>query len=62
LAWPLPADLSETALDAQLFPAVPVDREIPLPEFASMHAQLLRHKHLTLELLWHEYKQDYPEG
>jgi transposase len=62
LAWPLPADLSETILEAKLFPCVSVDREIPLPEFPSMHAQLLRHKHLTLELLWQEYKQNYPEG
>jgi hypothetical protein len=62
LAWPLPADLSETILETKLFPVVHVDREIPLPEFASMHAQLLRHKHLTLELLWQEYKQNYPEG
>ena len=62
LAWPLPEDLSETILEAKLFPAFPVDREIPLPEFGSMHAQLLRHKHLTLDLLWQEYKQDCPEG
>ena len=33
-----------------------------MPNFASMHTELLRHKHLTLELLWQEYKQAYPEG
>ena len=27
-----------------------------------MRAELLRHKHLTLELLWQEYKQAYPDG
>ena len=62
LAWPLPADLNDTELETKLFPTVPVNREIPLPEFAYMHSQLLRHKHLTLELLWQEYKQTFPEG
>ena len=41
---------------------VPVNREIPLPDFATMRAELLRHKHLTLELLWQEYKRTYPDG
>jgi transposase len=62
LAWPLPPDLSDTDLEMKLFPMVPVNREIPVPDFASLHAELLRHKHLTLELLWQEYKQSYPEG
>jgi transposase len=49
-------------LETRLFPAVPSKREVPLPDFAAMHAELLRHKHLTLELLWQEYKQAYPDG
>jgi transposase len=62
LVWPLPPDLSEIDLESKLFPIAPVSQEIPLPDFASMHAQLLCHKHLTLDLLWQEYKQTYPEG
>lgn len=62
LSWPLPADLDDAVLEARLFPIVTVNRDIPLPDFASLHAQLFRHKHLTLELLWQEYKQAYPEG
>jgi transposase len=62
LAWPLPPDLNDAALEARLFPVVPVNREVPLPDFVSMHAQLLRYKHLTLELLWQEYKRAYPDG
>jgi transposase len=62
LTWPLPFDANEAALEAKLFPIVPVNREVPLPDFVSMHAQLIRHKHLTLELLWQEYKQGYPDG
>jgi len=62
LTWPLPADLSDVSLDNQLFPTISAKRETPAPDFAAMHAELLRHKHLTLDLLWQEYKQAYPEG
>ena len=62
LAWPLPPDLRDADLESRLFPMVPANPGGPLPDFASMHTQLLRHKHLTLDLLWQEYKQTYPEG
>ncbi|HVN81140.1 MAG TPA: IS21 family transposase [Terriglobia bacterium] len=62
LGWPLPPDLNDADLESKLFPMAPANPEIPLPDFASLHAQLLRHKHLTLDLLWQEYKQTYPEG
>ena len=63
LTWPLPAGLTDSTLEARLFPFVAPKREgVPLPDFASLHAELLRHKYLTLELLWQEYKQARPEG
>ena len=62
LAWPLPPEITDSALEAQLFPAVPVRQEVPLPDFVSMHQEMLRHRHLTLELLWQEYKLTYPDG
>jgi transposase len=62
LAWPLPPEITDEILEARLFPAVPVRQEVPLPDFASLYRELLRHKHLTLELLWQEYKQVYPDG
>jgi hypothetical protein len=40
LIWPLPLDLSDTALDIKLFPIIPANRDYPMPDFASMHAQL----------------------
>jgi len=36
LAWPLPVEISDGSLDAQLFPAVPVRQEAPLPGFVSI--------------------------
>ena len=62
LTWPLPADLTDTVLESRLFPAAPVSAEAPLPDFAALHAELVRHKHLTLELLWQEYKEVHPDG
>lgn len=62
LAWPLPADLSDTDLETKLFPMVPANREVLMPDFAAIRDELVRHKHLTLELLWQEYKRTYPEG
>jgi transposase len=62
LNWPLPPNFNEAALGTKLFPSVPVNRDVLLPDFTYMHEQLIRHKHLTLELLWQEYKQDYPDG
>lgn len=32
------------------------------PDFASIHQQLREHKHLTLQLLWEEYRQANPDG
>ena len=63
--WPLEPDLGDEALETLLFPPVTVKPAAPkavLPDFAWMHEQLRRHKHLTLQLLWEEYKQAHPDG
>ena len=59
LNWPLPAEMSEAALEGALFPADRgPDREPagqrPLPDFAYLHEELQRHKHTTRQLLWEE--------
>jgi transposase len=63
LSWPLPEELDEAALERKLFPALPYipASERPLPNWAELH-QELRHKGVTLFLLWAEYKARYPEG
>jgi len=65
LGWPLPEDLSEEDLDKKLFPpgaSVPSGK--PLPDFEYIYRELKAHKkfNLTLDLLWREYKEQYPEG
>ena len=34
----------------------------PAPDFVVLHSQLQKHKHLTLQLLWEEYRAQEPEG
>ncbi len=56
LSWPLPSDLDDEALKHRLFPPEepPVETSRPLPDFASIHQGLRRHKHVTLQLLWQD--------
>jgi len=63
--WPLSPDLSNEALEALLFPpneALVVVLSKNHPNFSWIHEELRRHKHVTLQLLWQEYKETYPEG
>ena len=65
--WPLPEGWDEVRLEAVLFPK-PAARTKPpsapriLPDFASIHEQMRQHRHLTLQLLWEEYRQANPDG
>ncbi|MCK4964079.1 MAG: IS21 family transposase, partial [Dehalococcoidia bacterium] len=34
----------------------------PPPDFAAIHTELKQHKHLTLQLLWEEYRAEHPDG
>jgi len=63
IGWPLPEGLDEGTLEAKLFPGktILVPLEKPLPQWTDIHKELKR-KGVTLQLLWIEYKQQYPEG
>lgn len=63
LAWPLPAGLSDDLLERKLFPPPP---KLPtasrgVPDWARIH-QELRHKGVTLFLLWQEYREANLDG
>jgi transposase len=63
LSWPLPDDLDDSRLEQILFdliPRTPKDQRPPL-NFAQTHQELKR-KGVTLMLLWHEYKEQNPQG
>jgi transposase len=63
LDWPLIADLDETSLEHRLYPPIPYiaqeKRQMPSMEYLY---QELKRKGVTLQLLWHEYKEANPEG
>jgi transposase len=63
LVWPLPEGLDDGALEALLFPALPRSGEVEpvLPVWSEVH-QELRHKGVTLQLLWQEYRSLAPQG
>ena len=63
LSWPLPTDLDEATLECRMFPPPPVMPEgRPLPDFQTVHKELKSRKSVTLQLLWEEYREAYPEG
>ena len=62
LAWPLPPELDDEALNRLLFPQEghpAVSR--PEPEWCVIHQELKR-KHVTKSLLWQEYRESHPDG
>lgn len=65
LDWPLPDDLDDATLEARLF--VPASARPPtelraVPDWPTVHTELRRHKGVTLQLLWLEYRERHPEG
>jgi transposase len=62
--WPLPDDLDEVGLEKRLFPvsAPRPDQPRAAPDWPSIHEELQTDKHVTLQLVWQEYKQSHPDG
>jgi transposase len=65
LHWPLPEDCDDQRLNLLLFPARPNQPSRSLRDgvdFAEVQRQLQTHAHLTLQLVWEEYRQTHPDG
>jgi len=62
LSWPI--DLDDEALERLLYPPPlpPSSRKLKQPSWQALHDELAKHKHLTLMLLWQEYKEGEPGG
>jgi transposase len=62
--WPLPVDLDEAGLEVRLFPPrTTISAQTrPVPDWAAFHDELRGQKHVTLQLLWQEYKQSNLDG
>ena len=60
LSWPLPEEMDDEALEALLYPGPHHTKRRPAPDFAAMYRQL-KQKGVTLQLLWLEYRERYPD-
>jgi transposase len=62
LGWPIPDDLDERDLGRLLFPSQPQtgQRRFSEPDYAYVHNEL-KHKGVTKQLLWQEYRQRHPD-
>jgi len=65
LAWPLPADITESELESRLFPpatAAPADgRHLPDCEYIYNELRDFKRLNLTLMQLWIEYKEQHQD-
>ena len=63
LTWPLSSDVSEANLEARLYRRHGSLEANPerVPDWAGVQREL-RRKHVTLRLLWEEYKAESPDG
>jgi transposase len=65
LKWPDIAGWGEERLVEALAPAgaaAPRRTQWPEPDYAAIRQQLQTHKHVTLQLLWEEYREQHPDG
>jgi transposase len=65
LSWPLDEDWSEERLEQALFPPAITATKTPQrtqPDYTHIREQLERHRDLTIELLWEEYREHNPDG
>ena len=63
VSWPLPDDLDEQGLDALLFPESEPTTPRPVPDWRRVRKELRSKKHhMTLRLLWLEWKAEHPDG
>jgi len=62
LSWPIPPDMNERDLGRLLFPSQPLtgQRRFTEPSYFAIH-QELKHKGMTKQLLWQEYRQQHPD-
>ena len=60
VGWPLPEGWDDVRLEAALFPPSGSPPQPSThksrPDFAVIHEQLQCHRHVTLQLLWEEYR------
>jgi len=64
ISWPLPEGLDDEALEAKLFPPPTALAEgaRPAPDWREVNRELKSRRHVTLRLLWLEWRESNPDG
>jgi hypothetical protein len=65
VSWPLPPDWDDRCLQATICGTSRPTRSwrrTELPDFAAIRQDLQTHRNLTLQLVWEEYREQYPDG
>lgn len=62
ITWPLPEDVDEETLEQKLFPPPGTNPERPVPDWHEIHNELKSKKHVTLRLVWLEWREREPDG
>ena len=63
VCWPLLEGLDEEALEALLFPKLQPTADRPVSDWAAVHKQVRsRRHHVTLRLLWLEWREQHLDG
>jgi len=60
LSWPLPENVGDEALEANLYPHDATPKSRALPDFQRVFREMAK-RGVTLQLLWQEYKLDHPD-
>ena len=64
IGWPLPEAMDEAAVEAKLFPEPTAELAArrPVPDWPEVHKELKSKRHVTLRLLWLEFRGANPEA
>jgi transposase len=65
IRWPDIADWDDARVEQALFPggsAGTPKAQYAAPDYAAIHHELQTNRHVTLHLLWQEYREAHPEG
>lgn len=64
ICWPLPEGMDGAAVEALLFPQATAEMAArrPVPDWRRIHKEMKSKRHVTLRLLWLEFRGDNPEA
>ncbi len=60
VGWPIPEDWDDAELERRVYgETVSRPSKFVMPSCAAIHQELKRHRHVTLQLLWEEYRAEH---